>query len=157
MRWEDSLTEPREDWRGWAVGGRSLEPTLLHHSGGTSGVAIVPAMGHGAEWVLHPTTASASGLHPADVWAGRGLSDREVLGAEPGIVGSVTALESKPTIIFRYDVIPGPLVFETQIHGRRFQMYNDTVLGFNKSGKEAVRQQVEEPIYIRPAERATWL
>ena len=60
-------------------------------------------------------------------------------------------------IIFRYDVIPGPLVFETQIHGRRFQMYNDTVLGFNKSGKEAVRQQVEEPIYIRPAERATWL
>jgi len=60
-------------------------------------------------------------------------------------------------IIFRYDVIPGPKVFETQIHGRKFEMYNDTVLGFNKSGKEAVRQQVEEPIYIRPAERATWL
>ena len=42
-------------------------------------------------------------------------------------------------IIFRYDVIPGPKVFETQIHGRKFEMYNDTVLGFNKSGKEAVR------------------
>ena len=60
-------------------------------------------------------------------------------------------------IIFRYDVIPGPKVFETQIHGKKFEMYNDTVLGFNKSGKEAVRQQVEEPIYIRPAERVTWL
>jgi len=60
-------------------------------------------------------------------------------------------------IIFRYDVIPGPKVFETQIHGRKFEMYNDTVLGFNKSGKEAVRQQVEEPIYIRPAERVNWL
>ena len=39
-------------------------------------------------------------------------------------------------IVFRYDVIPGPKVFETQIHGKRFEMYNDTVLGFNKSGKE---------------------
>ena len=48
-------------------------------------------------------------------------------------------------------------VFETQIHGRKFEMYNDTVLGFNKSGKEIVRIQVEEPIYIRPAERVTWL
>ena len=60
-------------------------------------------------------------------------------------------------ILFRYDVIPGPKVFETQIHGRKFEMYNDTVLGFNKSGKEIVRIQVEEPIYIRPAERVTWL
>ncbi len=34
---------------------------------------------------------------------------------------------------------------------------NDTVLGFNKSGKEVARIQVEEPIYIRPAERVTWL
>src|SRR5437867_10900596 len=57
-------------------------------------------------------------------------------------------------IIFRYDVIPGPKVFETQIHGRKFEMYNDTVLSFNKSGKEVVRIQVEAPIYIRPAERA---
>ena len=60
-------------------------------------------------------------------------------------------------IVFRYDVIPGPKVFETQIHGKRFEMYNDTVLGFNKSGKEVARIQVEEPIYIRPAERVTWL
>jgi hypothetical protein len=35
-------------------------------------------------------------------------------------------------------------------HGKRFEMYNDTVLGFNKSGKEVARIQVEEPIYIRP-------
>ena len=55
------------------------------------------------------------------------------------------------------DVIPGPKVFETQIHGKRFDMYNDTVLGFNKSGKEVARIQVEEPIYIRPAERVNWL
>jgi nitrate reductase beta subunit len=35
-------------------------------------------------------------------------------------------------------------------------MYNDTVLAFNKSGKEVVRIQVEEPIYIRPAERVQY-
>ncbi|GAB1723299.1 MAG: hypothetical protein NTNFB01_21950 [Nitrospira sp.] len=60
-------------------------------------------------------------------------------------------------IVFQYDVIPGPKVFETQIHGKRFDMYNDTVLGLNKSGKEVARIQVEEPIYIRPAERVNWL
>ena len=36
-------------------------------------------------------------------------------------------------------------------------MYNDTVLGFNMSGKEVARIQIEEAIYIRPAERVTWL
>jgi hypothetical protein len=60
-------------------------------------------------------------------------------------------------VIFRYDVIPGLKVFETQIHGKRFEMYNDTALGFNKSGKEVARIQGEEPIHIRPAERVTWL
>jgi nitrate reductase beta subunit len=42
---------------------------------------------------------------------------------------------------------------------KRFEMYNDTVLGllgFNKSGKEVARIQVEEPIYIRRAERVNW-
>ena len=54
-------------------------------------------------------------------------------------------------------MIPGPKVFETQIHGKRFEMYKDIVVGFNKSGKEVARGQVEEPIYIRPAARVTWL
>ena len=30
-------------------------------------------------------------------------------------------------------------------------------LGFNKSDEEVARIQVEEPIYIRPAERVNWL
>ena len=36
-------------------------------------------------------------LHPADVRAGRGQCDREVLGAEPGTVSRPPALESEPT------------------------------------------------------------
>src|SRR5205085_6794276 len=92
-------------------------------------------------------------LCPADVWPGRGQRHREVPRAESG----TARWRASQQIIFRYDVIPGPKVFETQIHGKRFEMYNDTVLGFNKSGKEVARIQVEEPIYIRPAERVTWL
>jgi nitrate reductase beta subunit len=30
-------------------------------------------------------------------------------------------------------------------------MYNDTVVGFDKNGKEIVRLTVEEPVYVRPA------
>ncbi len=32
---------------------------------------------------------------------------------------------------FRYAVILGPKVFDTQIHRRRFEMYNDTMLGLH--------------------------
>ncbi len=96
LRREDSLTEPRQNWGGWAVGGRSLEPTVLHHSGGTGGVTVVPTMGDGAEWVLHSPAASATGIHPADVWAGRGRGDREVLGAEPGVVGGAAVVAGEP-------------------------------------------------------------
>ena len=29
---QDPAAEPRQGWRGWAVGGRSVEPVVLHHS-----------------------------------------------------------------------------------------------------------------------------
>jgi nitrate reductase beta subunit len=29
-------------------------------------------------------------------------------------------------------------------------MYNDTIVGFSKSGKEITRVSVEEPKYVRP-------
>src|SRR2546427_8026530 len=59
-------------------------------------------------------------------------------------------------IIFRDDVIPGPKGVETQIHGREVEKYNDTVLAVNKSGKEGVRIQGGEAIYIPPAEPLPW-
>jgi hypothetical protein len=33
-------------------------------------------------------------------------------------------------------------------------MYNDTVIAFNRKGREIFRTQVEEPIYVRPAAHA---
>ncbi len=53
-------------------------------------------------------------------------------------------------IIFRYEIKEGPKVFETEIHGKPFTMYNDTVIAYNKEDKEIFRTQVEEPFYVRP-------
>lgn len=54
-------------------------------------------------------------------------------------------------IIFKYKIEKGPKVFETQIHGKPFTLYNDTIIAFNQSGKEIFRTQVEEPFYVRPS------
>ena len=53
-------------------------------------------------------------------------------------------------IIARYELEDGPKVYETTRNGKKFEMYNDTVIAFNKKGKEIFRTQVEEPVYIRP-------
>lgn len=53
-------------------------------------------------------------------------------------------------IIFRYKIEEGPKVYETEIHGKPFTMYNDTVIAYNKANKEIFRTQVEEPFYVRP-------
>ena len=54
-------------------------------------------------------------------------------------------------IIFRYEIHEGPKVYETEIHGKPFTLYNDTIIGYGEDGKELVRTQVEEPFHVRPA------
>ncbi|MBI4566453.1 MAG: 4Fe-4S dicluster domain-containing protein [Planctomycetes bacterium] len=56
-------------------------------------------------------------------------------------------------IIFRYEIEEGPKVFETTVHGKKFEMYNDTVIAFGADGKEIFRTTVEEPFITRPEER----
>ena len=53
-------------------------------------------------------------------------------------------------IIFRYEIEEGPLISEQTINGRPWAMYDDTVIGFDKNGNEAVRLSVQEPMHIRP-------
>ena len=53
-------------------------------------------------------------------------------------------------IIYRYEIEEGPKVFEAQINGKPWTMYNDTVIGFDKNDKEVVRLTVEEPRHVRP-------
>lgn len=56
-------------------------------------------------------------------------------------------------MIFRYEIEEGPLVLETEVNGQPWQMYNDTVIGFDAKDREVARLTVVEPIYERPLER----
>ena len=53
-------------------------------------------------------------------------------------------------IIARYEIEEGPKVYETTQSGKKFEMHNDTVIAFNRAGKEMFRTTVEEPVYVRP-------
>ncbi|MCF6154939.1 MAG: 4Fe-4S dicluster domain-containing protein [Candidatus Brocadia sp.] len=53
------------------------------------------------------------------------------------------------SIIFEYKIEEGPKVFETTIHGKKFELYNDTVIGYGEDGQEIVRTTIEEPVHIR--------
>ncbi len=56
-------------------------------------------------------------------------------------------------IVFRYEIKEGPKMYETTIRGKKFTLYNDTVIAFDERDKEIFRTTVEEPFYERPAER----
>lgn len=57
-------------------------------------------------------------------------------------------------IIFRYEIKEGPKVWETVINGKTFEMFNDTVIAFDRKNREIFRTQVEEPIHVRPETHA---
>ncbi len=59
-------------------------------------------------------------------------------------------------ILFRFEIEQGPKVAEIEVRmpdgSRRTQeIYNDTVIGFNKNGKQVARVTIEEPTFERPA------
>jgi nitrate reductase beta subunit len=53
------------------------------------------------------------------------------------------------TIIFRYEIEEGDLIYEGTYRDRPVQIYNDTVIAFGKDGQEIFRTTVEEPIHVR--------
>jgi nitrate reductase beta subunit len=57
-------------------------------------------------------------------------------------------------IIFRYEIEEGEEILDTEINGRRVQLFNDTIIGFDGAGNEAARVSVEEPFHIRNGEFA---
>jgi nitrate reductase beta subunit len=61
-------------------------------------------------------------------------------------------------ILHRFEIHQGPKVAEVPIRmpsgeEKTQEIYNDTVLGFNKHGKEVVRITIEEPVLERPREK----
>ncbi len=53
-------------------------------------------------------------------------------------------------IAFNFDVIDGPKYADLTIDGRKVELFDDTVVGYDENGKETVRVSVQEPIYERP-------
>jgi nitrate reductase beta subunit len=53
-------------------------------------------------------------------------------------------------VIFKFEVKDGPKVFETQIDGKPWSMYDDTVIAYGQDGAEIARTTVEEPFHVRP-------
>lgn len=54
-------------------------------------------------------------------------------------------------IIFRYDIVEGSKTLQATIAGKKWEMFNDTVIGYGRDGHEVCRVFVEEPRYVREA------
>jgi nitrate reductase beta subunit len=57
-------------------------------------------------------------------------------------------------IIFKYEIEPGEKRFEATIRGKKFELFNDTVIAFGADGQELFRTTVEEPFHVRPDKHA---
>ena len=59
-------------------------------------------------------------------------------------------------ILFKYEIVKGEKVAEIEVtmpdgSTRAQEIFNDTVIGYNKFSQEVVRITVEEPTFERPA------
>ena len=57
-------------------------------------------------------------------------------------------------IIYRYEVVPGPKVYEATLRGRPVTLHDDTVIAYGAKGEELFRTSVEEPFHVRSAAHA---
>ncbi len=57
-------------------------------------------------------------------------------------------------VCFRYEIKEGPKVFETEIRGKKFEMFDDTIIGYSKDGTKIIETKVEEPFHVRPDKHA---
>jgi nitrate reductase beta subunit len=55
---------------------------------------------------------------------------------------------------FRYEIKEGPKIFETTIRGKKFELFDDTVIGYAKDGSKIIETNVEEPLHIRGPQHA---
>ena len=53
----------------------------------------------------------------------------------------------------RYEIEEGPLCGRLEVNGKGWQMYDDTVIGFDEKDREIVRLSVVEPLHERSTER----
>jgi nitrate reductase beta subunit len=54
----------------------------------------------------------------------------------------------------RYEIKEGPQVFTTEVRGKPFTLFNDTIIGYAKDGTKIIETTVEEPFHVRPDKHA---
>jgi nitrate reductase beta subunit len=52
-------------------------------------------------------------------------------------------------IVYSIDVVEGEKIGEMNVAGKTLELFNDTVVGYDRNGRELVRQSVMEPLYDR--------
>ncbi len=57
---------------------------------------------------------------------------------------------STQQIIYSFDVEEGPKLSEITVGGEPLELFDDTVVGFDRDGREIVRVNVEDPLIERP-------
>lgn len=57
-------------------------------------------------------------------------------------------------ICHRYEIKEGPKVYETTIRGKKFELFNDTIIGYAKDGTKIIETTVEDPMHLRPQKHA---
>ncbi len=76
--------------------------------------------------------------------------DRELLAV-------LQLFRAQQQIVFRFEIEQGPKVAEVEVtlpsgEKKTQEIFNDTIIGYNKNGEEVVRTTIEEPTFERPAE-----
>ncbi|MEE9285838.1 MAG: 4Fe-4S dicluster domain-containing protein [Dehalococcoidia bacterium] len=94
-------------------------------------------------WAPRPYLRQMFGPGVDDALDAYAAPDRELLAV-------LQLFRATQQIIYRYEVLEGPKVFEATIAGRRWEMFNDTVIGYGKDDQEVVRVSVEETMHFLP-------
>jgi hypothetical protein len=60
-------------------------------------------------------------------------------------------------IVFRFEIEQGPKIAEIEVtmpdgQAKTQELFNDTIIGYNKLGEEVARVTVEEPKFERPSD-----
>ena len=99
-------------------------------------------------WVPRPYLSQMFGPGVEDAIEQYCCPDRELMAV-------LQLFRATQHVVFKYNVKKGPKLGEREVtmpNGKKkvHTLYNDTVIGFNKAGKEVVRITVEEPTFERP-------
>ena len=150
---------------------REFRPDIVHlHGGRDSWIAALALMGYRPRPIVVRTKHNVFPIanHPANRWMyGRFFdhivcissaivaqcAEKRYIAPSRELLAVLQLFRTTQKMIFRFEIEEGALVREVEVNGKMWQMYDDTVIGFDAQGREVVRLSVVEPLHERPLER----